>query len=100
MATVPMPGVSVIVGRGAAAGRTVGAGVAVCVGLGMSAYPHRFSWVGVTLGAKMFMDALAGEVVKKKRTIPTPINIGNNSKRGRMRIRPFAGWALMESCWK
>jgi hypothetical protein len=62
-----------------------------------SAYAHKFSCVGVTVAKMGAIEALAGEVTKKKRMSPMLRSMGASKRLGRMRIRPPAGGALMAS---
>jgi hypothetical protein len=91
------PGGSVAGGIGGSVARTIGAGV--YVGFGTSAYAHRFSCVAVGVGPNIWAkDALAGEIVKKKRISPTLMNKRISNKLGKSRMRPFEKRAFMESC--
>src|SRR5690349_6058508 len=96
------PGVSVTAGMAGATcacsvGMLVGiTGTAVSVGLGISANAHKFSCVGAGLGSRILrIDALAGEVAKKKMVKPALRNNRIPHRMTNKRVRLFEKSAFM-----
>jgi hypothetical protein len=67
---------------------SAGAEVCVVVGFAISEYAHRSSWVAVGETNTPTIDALTGDVTRKKMSPMLPNNRMNN-RLGRRRMLPF-----------